>query len=148
MSGGLSAIPIRVENQDAAASTGTIGGGVTALLVEIASLLDRLADGGEPSAIDLRGLPMSLADRERLLRDLGEGEVAIALQADGESTIRETGVRGVWWVQHRDRGGEVLAEFIEIARVPGILLVDEDELHAGAQRLRAGVAHAQSQRTN
>jgi len=148
MRSGLSAIPIRVEQQDATASTGTIGGGVTALLVEIASKLDRLADGDEPSAIDLRSMPMSPADREQLLKALGQGEVVITLQADGESTIRETSMHGVWWTEHFDRDGEMLAAFIEIARVPGILFVDPDELRNSARRLRASVTMALSLRPN
>ena len=144
----LAEIPIRVEPQDSAASTGTIGGGVTAILIEIATQLDRLADGGEPGAIDLRSLPMSLADREQLLEALGPGEVTITLQADGESTIRETGVLGVWWSEFRDRGGAVIAAFIEIARVPTILPVELDELRRGAQQLRAGIAGAAQPRGN
>jgi len=140
----LSAIPIRIEHQDAAARTGTIGGGVTALLIEIATHLDRLADGGEPTAIDLRSLPMSPTDLEQLREALGRGEVVITLQIDGESTIWETAVQGVWWTEHRDRDGELLAAFIEVARVPGILLVDSDTLRSGAQRLRASVTDVQS----
>lgn len=137
----ISEIPIRVEQRPTAvADCGTIGGGVSAILVEIATLLDRLADGGEPGAIDLRSLPISPADRERLLEALGPGEVQITLQADGESTIHETGVQGVWRNEHRDRVGETIASFIEVARVPTILPVESDELRRGAQRLRAAVA--------
>jgi hydrogenase-1 operon protein HyaF len=144
----LAQIPIRVEPRDLAAPTGTIGGGVMAILIEIATQLDRLADGGEPSAIDLRSLPMSQADRDQLLEALGPGEVTITLLADGESTIRETGVLGVWWSEFRDRGGAVIAAFIEIARVPTILTVELDELRHGAQQLRAGVAGAAQPRAN
>ena len=139
---GLTAIPIRVEPRDSAATTGTIGGGVTAILIEIAAQLDRLADDGEPGAIDLRSLPMSSDDREQLLDALGPGEVTITLQGDGESTICETGVHGVWWSEFRDRGGALIAAFVEIARVPTILPVEPDELRRGAQSLRTGVGGA------
>jgi hydrogenase-1 operon protein HyaF len=137
----LSDIPVRIDNGAAMtaspASTGTIGGGVAAILMEIATRLERLADGAEADAIDLRSLPMSPDDQRRLVEALGPGEVTITLHADGESTIRETGVRGVWWSEYRDRGGERIAEFIEIARVPSILPVGADELREGAQRLRS-----------
>jgi hypothetical protein len=137
----ISEIPIRIERQlGSAADTGTIGGGVTAILIEIATLLDRLAEGGEPGAIDLRSLPINATDRERLLAALGPGEVQITLQADGESTIYETAVHGVWRNEHRDRAGEMIASFIEVARVPSILWVESDELRSGARRLRAVVA--------
>lgn len=144
----LGRIPIRIVTRAEAASTGTIGGGVTAILIEIAAQLERLADGGEPGAIDLRSLPISPAEREQLLRALGPGEVTITLQGDGESTINETGIQGVWWNEYRDRGGEVIAGFIEIATVPTILPVEPDQLRRGAQQLRADATGAAQLRGN
>jgi hypothetical protein len=119
---------------------GTIGGGVKAILTEVATLLERLASGGEPGAIDLQSLPMNPAERAQLLEALGSGEVTITLRADGESTMRETGVSGVWWSEYRDRGGELIAAFIEIARVPAIVPVETDELRRGVAQLRSGIA--------
>ena len=144
----LTEIPVRFESRAEAAPDGTIGGGVTAILMEIATQLDQLAAGGEPGAIDLRSLPMSPDDRAQLLEALGPGEVTITLETDGESCIRETGVHGVWWGEYRDRGGEVIAAFIEIARVPTILPVESDELRRSAQQLRAGVAGTAQPRGN
>ena len=134
----LGEIPIRVETSASLTpSTGTIGGGVRAILSEIAARLERLAAGGEPEAVDLRSMPMSPTDREQLWQALGTGEVVITLQVDGDSTIRETAVRGVWWNEFRDGRGELVAEFIEVAPVPGILPVQVDEMRQGANRLRA-----------
>jgi HupH hydrogenase expression protein, C-terminal conserved region len=133
----LAQIPVRIEGPPAVAETGTIGGGVIAILNEIATLLEQVASTGESAAIDLRSLPMSPGDRAQLLEALGPGEVEITLRADGDSCIRETGVQGVWWTEHRDRNGAVIAGFIEIARVPEILLVPGEELLRGAGRLRA-----------
>jgi hydrogenase-1 operon protein HyaF len=142
----LSAIPIRVEGHEAPADTGTIGGGVSAILSEIATLLDQVAESGEAAAIDLRSLPMSPADRACLIEALGPGEVRITLEADGESTIRETGVHGVWWTEHRDRNGAVIAAFIEIGRVPEILVLPGEDLRRGAGRLRNAVRAAAAAR--
>jgi hypothetical protein len=132
----LGQIPVHIEHRDTASETGTIGGGVAAILTEIASLLERVAASGDSAAIDLRSLPMSPSDRQSLEEALGRGEVEIVLHADGESRIRETGVQGVWWTEYRDRNGAVIAAFIEIARVPGILIVPPEELTRGAVRLR------------
>lgn len=120
----------------------TIGGGVAAILTEVATLLERVAATGEAAAIDLRSLPLNAADRRRLLEALGPGEVEITLRADGDSSIRETGVQGVWWTEHRDRNGVLIACFIEIARVPEILPVPDEELRRGAERLREAGRHA------
>ncbi len=130
----LSAIPIRVESAGLAGAG--IGGGIAALLSEIASHLEGLAAGGEPAAIDLRGLPMSAAERQRLREALGPGEVRIVLEAAGESSIEETAVQGVWWIEHRTPDGALIASYIEIARVPGILIVPDEELARGAAKLR------------
>jgi hydrogenase-1 operon protein HyaF len=129
----LSDIPIRTEPQ---APVGGLGGGVAAVLSELASLLERLANGEEPAAIDLRSLPMSAQDRTALQRALGEGEVQATVNAEGLSNIRETKVPGVWWVEHRDRHGELIAELIEVTRMPQILMSATDEIAAGARALR------------
>lgn len=134
----LAQIPIRV--LPAAGAGATIGGGVSAILMEIAARMEALVAGGEAAAIDLRSLPMSASDRQNLVDALGPGEVTIALEIDGSSTIRETGIRGVWWSEYRDRVGTVVAAFIEVAHVPMILPVGDDELAQGAHRLRAMVS--------
>lgn len=133
----LAEIPIRIEP---AAASGGLGGGVTAILHEIVKLLERLATLEEPAAIDLRSLPMSPQDRTELQRALGEGEVQATLNVEGTSKIHETSVPGVWWVQHRDREGELIAELIEVTRVPEILASACDEIAAGARALRDQIA--------
>ncbi|MEJ1963614.1 MAG: hydrogenase expression/formation C-terminal domain-containing protein [Gammaproteobacteria bacterium] len=134
---GLESIGVRVER--AAVSEG-ISSGVAAIATEIASLLDRLAADAEAGAIDLRSLPMTTADRLGLEQLLGPGEVRATIDADGVSTVRETGIAGVWWTEHRNRQGEVLAELIEICRVPEILVLAPDALAPGARLLRERIA--------
>jgi hydrogenase-1 operon protein HyaF len=79
---------------------------------------------------------MSPQDRIELQQTLGRGEVQATLTADGVSTLQETGVSGVWWIEHRDRHGELIAELIEVAAIPQILEVSSDEMIASAQALR------------
>jgi hydrogenase-1 operon protein HyaF len=135
----LAEIPIRIEPP---AAGGGLGGGVTAILHEIVRLLEGLAADDEPSAIDLRSLPMSPQDRTELQRALGEGEVQATLNAEGISRIHETRVPGVWWVEHRDRHGELIAELIEVTRVPEILASAANEIAAGARALREQITPA------
>jgi hydrogenase-1 operon protein HyaF len=99
-------------------------------------MLEALASGGKAATIDLRSLPMSPQDRSELQSALGEGELQATLAADGTSTLRETGVSGVWWIEHRDRDGELIAELIEVATIPAILEASLDEVAAGARSLR------------
>ena len=133
----LTEIPIRIEP---AAPLAGLGGGVMAILAELAGLLARLAAGEQPATIDLRSLPMSPQDRVALQGVLGDGEVQATLDAQGLSSIRETRVPGLWWVEHRDPRGELIAESIEVTRMPQILMSALDEIGAGAAALRAQIA--------
>jgi hydrogenase-1 operon protein HyaF len=141
----LTEIPIRIElsaRVETPAVVGGLGGGVSAILSELATLLERLANGAAPGAIDLRSLPMSPLDRAELQQVLGEGEVQATVHAQGVSKMRETRVSGVWWIEHFDQQGELIAELIEVTRVPEILSSAPDEIAAGARALRAQIAMA------
>jgi len=127
-------IPIAV----AAADSG-LTGQAEAVLREIAGMLERLLDRGEAGSIDLHSLPLSPADRDWLRERLGKGEVSISLDAGGASCLAETGVAGVWWVEHRDEQDEMRSEFIEVAAVPAIVAAHSDDMAAGLERLRTQI---------
>jgi hydrogenase-1 operon protein HyaF len=145
----LADIPIRIEPGapiesavpfEAITVAGGLGGGVAAILSELATLLERLVRGDPPRSIDLRSLPMSPRDRAALERVLGEGEVQATVNAQGLSKMRETRVSGIWWVEHFDQQGELIAELIEVSRVPEMLGSAFDEMAAGARDLRAQIS--------
>ena len=147
----LSAIPIRVlpgEMTPAglASISGGLGGGVQAILSELMTLLDRLARTEKGGLIDLRSLPMSGVDRATLKQTLGDGEICATLDAQGLSTFQETSVPGIWWIEHRDGSGELIAELLEVAAVPGLLVCAPDEIAAGPGLLRTRMSalHRQS----
>jgi hydrogenase-1 operon protein HyaF len=129
----LSDIAIIVE---APVRNGGLGGGVAAVLSELVGMLEKVASGGERATIDLRSLPMSPEDRIELQATLGQGEVQATLNADGISRFRETGVSGVWWVEHHDRHGELIAELIEVSAIPLILEASTEEMALSAHALR------------
>lgn len=137
----LADIAIRVEPPAPVGGLGGgLGGGVAAILSEMVGLLEGLANGAGAAAIDLRSLPMSPQDRTALQQLLGQGEVQASVNAGGVSSIRETRISGVWWVEHRDDRGELIAELIEVTRVPEILASAPDEIAAGARELRSRIA--------
>jgi hydrogenase-1 operon protein HyaF len=138
----LSGIAVRVEGAPSAQHDpgGLGGGGVLALLHEIMVLLERLRDEGEPGAIDLRSMPMIPGDRERLQEVLGDGEVEAVIHSGGETRIRETGIPGVWWLEHHGADDEPVVEIIEITLVPDLLSSHEDDLQTGVERLRQRLA--------
>jgi len=131
-----------------AIATGGLGGGVAAILTELVTLLERLAESETPAAIDLRSLPMRPQDRVELERALGEGEVQATVTAQGVSTIRETRISGIWWVEHRDPQGEAIAELLEVTRVPQILAAAPDDIAAAAAALHAQITAIAAARTS
>jgi hydrogenase-1 operon protein HyaF len=110
------------------------------LLQEIADRLSDLAKTGETSAIDLRSLPMTPADRDELEERLGRGDVEATLDVAGKSEVRETHYPGVWWVRHFGTGDAVASERIEITAVPEILVTHAADIAAGSKRLREALS--------
>lgn len=128
-------IPIHVVGGKPAAESGVLGGGLKAVLYEILAMLENLAAYGEAGQIDLKSLPMAPGEYERLRGALGEGEAEVTLHLTGATHCRETAFPGVWWIRHRNPSGEVVAEFIEVATVPEILVPEADEIREGISAL-------------
>ena len=76
---------------------------------------------------------------------LGTGEVDARIDALGLTRVRETAVGGVWWVTHRSRAGEILAEFLEVTLVPEILCAQSAEIGPTLDALAARLAAAGDQ---
>ncbi len=114
---------------------GELSGNAPALLREIAEMARRLLASGDTSAIDLQALPLTPADLEWLREQLGEGEIAVNLNADGESSLNETACPGVWWVTHRNPKGAVVSEFLEVAFVPDMVKAHQDDVVLGLEHL-------------
>ncbi|HKK13398.1 MAG TPA: hydrogenase expression/formation C-terminal domain-containing protein [Gammaproteobacteria bacterium] len=111
-----------------------------ALLNELEQMLLALIDHERPSSIDLRGVPLTAADRRTLERVLGEGEINVEIDALGMSRVRETAVHGVWWVTHHDDDGKTVAEFLEVSYCPDILRSHKDDVRDTLENLRAHLA--------
>jgi hydrogenase-1 operon protein HyaF len=110
-------------------------GNVRPLINEIMHAVDRLLDTGEPTTIDLAGLPFGPGELEHLEATLGDGELSARLDALGTSRIRETAFPGVWWLEHRNAHDEIVGRFIEVTRTPEILSSQDADIAAGRARL-------------
>lgn len=129
-------IPIHVipPTSESAMAAG-LSGNAPPLLRELSELLRKLLATGESSAIDLSALPLTPADLDWLREKLGEGEIAVTLQANGESTFNEVACPGVWWVTHRNEQDSVTAQFIEIAFVPELVTAHRQDVETGLEYL-------------
>jgi len=112
-------------------------GVASAILREIATVMERLLATGEPGIIDLRSLPMTDPDKFELAGTLGDGEVPALVNAGGASTVFETGFAGIWLVRHEDAGGRLAAEQIVVARAPEFLLSHPVGMATARTRLNA-----------
>ena len=113
---------------------------VVPLLHEIRHGLARLLENGAATAIDLRGIPMAPGEEERIIRELGTGEVQARLSALGPSEIMETRFPGVWLVTHYNSENEVIGKFIEVCDMPQILKAQADDIREGLAQLTAQLA--------
>jgi hydrogenase-1 operon protein HyaF len=110
---------------------------VVPLLHEIRHALVRLLDNGEATVIDLRSIPLAPGEEDRLLAELGQGEVAAQLAALGRSEIFETGFPGVWIVTHYNGESEIIGKFIEVCDMPNLLKTQPDDVRDGLVALQA-----------
>jgi len=115
-------------------------GNAPPLLRELAEQVKRLLATGESSAIDLSALPLTPADLEWLHDKLGSGEIAITLQANGESTLNETACPGIWWITHHNEQGAVTSQLIEVAFVPELVKAHPQDVQIGYEYLELMIA--------
>jgi len=111
-------------------------GNVPLLLGEIRHALERLLATGAIHAIDLRTIPLGPGEEERLLAALGTGELCATFDALGRSELQECGYPGVWRVTHRNEGGEVVADLLEVCDLPEILRAPAEDAANGLIRLK------------
>ena len=110
-------------------------GNVRPLLHEIRHALKRLTDGKDGTVIDLRRLPLAPGEEERLNALLGEGEVRAEVDALGPTVVQETLFPGVWLITHFNTEGATVARFIEVTRIPELLISQQEDIDAGIRRL-------------
>jgi len=134
----LDAIKVNVETPTGnSVNAETLTGNVEPLLHEIRHALKRLAAGEDGTVIDLKSLPMAPGEEQRIESALGEGEVRAELQALGPTVVQETEYPGVWLVTHRNAENEVVARFIEVTRMPEILMAQHEDIERGIEKLES-----------
>ena len=81
---------------DIAVSVEQATGNVVPLLHEIRHALERLAETGEPTVIDLRSMPLAPGEEDAIEQVLGEGEVTATFEcARAERRARDGNPRRV-----------------------------------------------------
>ncbi|NJN46836.1 MAG: hydrogenase expression/formation protein [Candidatus Competibacteraceae bacterium] len=107
------------------------------LLHEIRHALALLLETGEATVIDLRSLPLGAMDAQQLLQVLGRGEIQAQLDSLGKSFIQETGIPGVWFIEHFNAEERLVGQSIEVTFIPTILKSQPEDVRRGLLRLSA-----------
>ncbi len=115
------------------------GENAIALLHQLMELQQQLLKDDQPSVIDLRAMPLSRWDRERLRDLLGEGGVSAVVEdeEEGRLEVLQSAIGGIWWLQRLDDEDNVLGEFIEVSYCPEALLSAVEDVEDGLEVLRA-----------
>ncbi len=119
-------------------------GNLLPLLHEIRHALARWLESETPHIIDLRCLPLSPAEEDQLLRLLGRGEVEAKMSLLGTSEIFETGIAGVWVVNHYNDSDTPVGRFIEICALPDILMTQPEDAELGLGALEQLISNEES----
>jgi len=106
-------------------------------LNEMAGKLKTLMSSGQNGIFDLNREHLTSADIDDLRNILGRGEIDANLNTLGKTNIRETSIRGIWWITHYNEQGSVISECIEITTCPDLLKTFPDELDSAL----AGLQH-------
>ncbi|SMH33682.1 hydrogenase expression/formation C-terminal domain-containing protein [Maritimibacter sp. HL-12] len=110
-------------------------GNARPVLQEIHAALDTLLATGTTTTIDLGAIPFAPGDERLLDEVLGKGELSATLEVLGTSHVEETGIPGVWRIDHFDQNGETLSRFVEVTFLPDILKTQRADAEAGLTRL-------------
>jgi len=139
----VSTDPERVERRAALSSIAVkvemSSGNVKPLFHQVRHALQRLLTDGTSTLIDLKAIPLAPGEEERILAELGSGEVCAELNVFGRSEARETAIPGVWVVTHYDGQAAPRTRFIEVTRVPQILCSQTPDMVDGLARLTASL---------
>lgn len=101
------------------------------ILHEIRNALHNLLTSGVETIIDLNNTPCNQECEKALKEILGKGEVSASLTILGSDFVEETGIHGVWWVQHKNNTGAILTKAIYISYIPSILPAQREDVEYG-----------------
>ncbi len=115
------------------------GENASALLHQLPELLRELLSSDQPSMLDLRAIPLSSWDHERLHEVLGEGGVSAAVASEEGVTIEvmQSAIPGIWWLDHLDEEGNLIGQYIEVSYCPEALITAVEDVADGLGLLRA-----------
>ena len=123
-------------------------GNIALLLHEVRHALAEWLDSRTEHAIDLRGIPMGPGEEDRLIEQLGRGEVQAQVTGLGRSEVIETRFHGVWLITHFDDDDAIVGRQIEITDCPWLLKSQAADASQALRELERRLPHPTSAETD
>lgn len=114
---------------------------VDAVVMELLQLMESYLLTQSAGAVDIKSLPLSGTAYELLKTKLGLGEVNALISVSGDTDVYETAYSGIWWIKHKDMESRVIAEHIEVGRVPAILCSHTEDIKQAKEKLQLLVSN-------
>lgn len=135
ISGNETLADIKIQVDVAEYNSGNLG----SILTEITFAVEQLLQKKQTHCIDLRAMPWSPGEEDKLEKYLGRGEITVNLNALGKSTFYETQYSGVWLVSHYNQENEIIAKLIEISYLPEMIFAQKEDIRNSLERLKQTV---------
>lgn len=111
-------------------------GNLHSILSEIKFALEQLLQQKKTHCIDLRAMPWSPGEEDKLEKYLGRGEISVELNALGKSIFYETHFSGIWIVTHYNQEDEVIGKLIEITYMPEMIFSQYEDVKDSLERMQ------------
>jgi len=111
-------------------------GNLHSILSEIKFALEQLLEQKKTHCIDLRAMPWSPGEEDKLEQYLGRGEISVELNALGKSTFYETRFSGIWIVTHYNQEDEIIGKLIEITTMPEMIFSQYEDIKESLENIQ------------
>ena len=111
-------------------------GNLHSILSEIKFALEQLLEQKKTHSIDLRAMPWSPGEEDKLEQYLGRGEISVELDALGKSTFYESRFSGIWIVTHYNQEDEIIGKLIEITTMPEMIFSQYEDIKESLENIQ------------
>lgn len=128
---------IKVAIDNPSLETGNLPGILSEIQYALEELLNTKTRQQNTHKIDLRAMPWSVGEEQKLEEILGQGEVKIELNSLGKSIFQETSYSGVWLITHYNEENELISKIVEITYLPDMVLAQQEDIKSALDRLKS-----------
>ena len=118
---------IKVAIDNPSLETGNLPGILSEIQYALEELLNTKTRKQNTHKIDLRAMPWSVGEEQKLEEILGQGK----------SIFQETSYSGVWLITHYNEDNELISKIVEITYLPDMVLAQQEDIKSALDRLKS-----------